>query len=80
VLFDRPGVVNFFCELHPQAVGFVLVRPDRLFARPNALGEFRLPRLAEGTYTIKAWHPIYGETSQRVSVPRRARTIVRLTL
>ena len=80
VVFDRPGVVNFFCELHPQAVGFIVVRPDRLFARPNASGEFRLPRLAEGTYTIKAWHPIYGETSQRVSVPRKARTIVRLTL
>ena len=78
VLFDRPGVVNIFCELHAEAAGFVVVRPDRLFARPDAHGEFRLPRLAEGTYTVKAWHPIYGETSQRVKVPHKARTIVRL--
>ena len=80
VVFDRAGIVDVFCEIHPHAVGFVLVRPDRLFARPNASGEFHLPRLAGGTYTIKVWHPIYGETSQRVSVPRKARTIVRLTL
>jgi len=80
VMFDEPGLVNFFCELHREGVGFVLVRPDRLFARPNALGQFRLPRLPAGTYTFKAWHPIYGETSQRVSVARKARTIVRLAL
>lgn len=80
VLFDCPGVVNVFCELHLEAAGFVVVRPDRLFARPNALGEFRLPRLAEGMYTVKVWHPIYGETSQRVNVSRGARTIVHLAL
>jgi plastocyanin len=80
VRFDRPGLVNLYCELHPEALGFIVVRPDRLFARPNASGEFRLPRLAEGTYTVKAWHPIYGETSQRVLVPRKGHTIVRLAL
>jgi plastocyanin len=80
ILFDRPGVVSVFCELHPGEAGFVVVRSDRLFARPDAFGEFRLPRLAAGTYTVKAWHPTCGETSQRVRVPRKGRTIVRLAL
>lgn len=78
VLFARPGVVNVYCELHPRSAGFVVVLPNRLYARPNAQGEFRLPPLAEGTYTVKAWHPIYGETSKRVKVPRKGNAIVRL--
>lgn len=80
VQFDRAGVVNVFCELHPHAAGFVVVCPDRLIARPNARGEFRLSRLAEGTYKVKVWHPTCGETSRRVKVTRRTRTIVRLAL
>jgi plastocyanin len=78
VLFGRPGVVNVYCELHPQSVAVVVVLPNRLYARPNALGEFHLPPLAEGTYTVQAWHPIYGETSVRVKVPRKGNPIVHL--
>ena len=78
VRFDRPGALSVFCELHPQATGFIVVCPGRLFARPNARGEFRLPRLAEGTYTVKAWHPIYGDTSRQVKVARKTRTTLRL--
>ncbi len=79
VRFDRPGVVDVYCELHPRAAGFIVVLPDRTYARPNARGEFRLPSLAAGRYTVKAWHPIYGETSGRVQVPQKDGAIVRLT-
>jgi hypothetical protein len=79
VLFDRPGVVSILCEIHSEAPGFVVVCQDHLFARPDARGEFRLPRLAAGTYTVKAWHPLYGEASQHVTVRRGAVAMVRLT-
>ena len=71
VTFDRPGVVDIYCEIHPRDVGFVVVLPNQLYAQPNARGAFKLPPLAAGTYTVKAWHPSYGETSSRVRVPQK---------
>ena len=79
VLFDRAGVVDVYCEIHPQAVGFVVVLPNATYAQPNAHGAFKLPPLAAGTYTVKAWHPSYGETSGRVKVPQKDGAVVRLS-
>ena len=79
VLFDRPGVVDVYCEIHPRAVGFVVVTPSDRYAQPNARGEFRLPPLAAGTYTVKVWHPVYGETSGRVRVPQKDGVVTRLS-
>jgi plastocyanin len=70
VIFDRPGIVSIFCELHPSSACFVVVLPDHLFTQPDASGKFTLPKLPQGTYTVKAWHPIYGETSRQVDLPK----------
>ena len=78
VLFTSPGVVNVYCELHPLSAGYVVVLPNRFYARPNSRGGFRLAPLAEGTYTVKAWHPVYGETSTRVKVPNKGSATVSL--
>lgn len=68
VKFDRVGVVPIFCELHPQSVGFVVVMPDATYSRASHEGAFQLPDLPRGKYTIKAWHPLFGETSSRVDL------------
>jgi hypothetical protein len=31
-------------------------------------GEFKLPNLPPGNYTITAWHESYGEQSQQVTI------------
>lgn len=80
VTFDTPGVVNLYCELHPGAAGFVVVRPDRLFVRPKPDGSFVLARLRPGPYVLKAWHPQRGETSRRVEVARGRPVDVKLAL
>lgn len=68
VVFDRPGVVNLFCSLHPKTAGFVVVVPNPEFARADAKGAFALPPLPAGTYTIEAWHPKYGARKATVTV------------
>lgn len=70
IILDRVGVVKVYCELHPAAVGFVVILPNDLFTKPNARGEFAFPELGEGNYTVKVWHPIYGKLERQVSVPR----------
>jgi len=69
VTFRKPGLVQVFCDIHPSMACFILVLPNRAFARPKDDGSFALPKLPAGTYTVKAWHPDFGEQSRTVKVP-----------
>ncbi len=69
--FERAGVVNLHCEIHPKAVGYVVVTPNRAYATPDASGRFHLPRLPAGRYVLHAWHPRMGELKLPFDVPRR---------
>jgi hypothetical protein len=69
VTFDKPGIVNVFCDIHSDMAAYVVVLPHHVFARPSAAGEFALPELPAGTYTVKVWHPDLGEVTREVKVP-----------
>ncbi|MEP7027601.1 MAG: carboxypeptidase regulatory-like domain-containing protein [Candidatus Eisenbacteria bacterium] len=69
VRFDRTGLVQVFCDIHPSMACFILVLPNRAFARPNGEGAYALPRLPAGTYTVNVWHPDFGDLSRTVRVP-----------
>jgi plastocyanin len=71
VAFDRVGVANLHCDIHPQEVGFVVVVPNHAFTRPDSLGYFRLPKLPEGSYVVRVWHPRLGDLRREVVMPRR---------
>lgn len=70
VLFEKPGVIHVFCELHPQESAYIYVVPTTRFTRADAHGRFQFAGLAPGSYTLRTWHPENGETSQAVVVPR----------
>jgi plastocyanin len=69
VTFKKPGLVQVFCDIHPSMACFILVLPNRAFTRPSEDGSFALPKLPAGTYTVKAWHPDFGEQTRTVKVP-----------
>jgi len=79
VRFTKAGVINLHCELHPEMIGYVVVLPHRLIARPDSLGVFALPPLPSGHYVLRAWHPHGGEVAQDFDVPRRGDAHVTLT-
>jgi plastocyanin len=78
VLFDRIGVVQVFCELHPDSWAFIVVLPDKLYTRPDPNGSFALTDLPEGKYSLTVWHPDYGETSRTIAVPKKGRVELKL--
>ncbi len=78
VVFDSVGIVSVYCELHPVTAGFIVVLPDDHFTQPNAQGDFVLPGLPNGSYTVEAWHPSYGEVKRRVSLTNGSRLNLRL--
>jgi hypothetical protein len=70
VAFDRPGVANLHCDIHPDEIGFVVVAPNHAFARPDSLGRFTLPSLPPGKYMVRVWHPRLGELHRETEMPR----------
>lgn len=70
VTFDHTGQVDLFCSLDASMAGYLLVLPNRFFVQADAQGGFKLPPLPPGSYTIKAWHPLFGTASSKVEVQR----------
>jgi len=69
VSFRRTGVARVFCDIHSNMEAYVVVVPNRAFARPDASGAFRLPDLPPGDYVLVLWHPDFGETRTNVTLP-----------
>jgi len=76
--FPNPGQVQVRCDIHPEMSATVLVLPNHAFARPNAAGEWQLPKLPRGDYVIRAWAPGLREIRQDVSFSARADTVLHL--
>ncbi len=80
VVFSKPGLVKVFCELDPDELGFVYVTPNNAFVRPDADGQFKLPKLPPGNYTVTAWHPQLGSVSRELVMEKRGDVTVALEL
>lgn len=80
VVFDRPGLINVYCDIHSNMEAFVRVLPNHGFARPAADGSFALPALPPGHYELHVWHPDLPEVTRGVDVPASGDVAVEVTL
>ncbi|HET6349909.1 MAG TPA: carboxypeptidase regulatory-like domain-containing protein [Candidatus Krumholzibacteria bacterium] len=68
VTFDKPGIVQVFCDIHSTMSAYVLVVDSPLVTQPDRSGAFDFPDLPPGTYTVRIWHPDIGDRSTTVTV------------
>jgi plastocyanin len=68
-IFQRPGLVRVFCNVHYSMVAHVLVLETPFFVQPDGSGAFRLEGLPEGKGTLKIWHNRTQPWSLEVQVP-----------
>jgi plastocyanin len=78
--FDEPGLVQVYCNIHPQMIGYVMVVDSDWFAVTGQNGSFRLRDLPAGDYQLKAWHEEGGETRLPLTVRAAADTTVTVTI
>jgi hypothetical protein len=71
VRFDRPGVIQVYCDIHSNMAAFIVVLPGRAFTQPDDAGAFALPELPAGDYTLRVWHPNHPPLSRRIRVPEQ---------
>lgn len=68
VVFAKPGIVEIYCHLHPNMAATVLVTPNRWYARPDRAGQYRIPNVPPGQYTVVAWHKSAGVFRKKITV------------
>jgi plastocyanin len=66
VRFDRPGVVQVFCDIHSHMSAYILVFAHRFFAVTDASGRYTITGIPPGSYTLALWHE--GEVRERRTV------------
>lgn len=68
VRFDKPGIVQVFCDIHSNMSAYVVVVDTKFVTQPDGEGKYALTDVPAGTYTLKLWHPDFGERTDQVIV------------
>jgi hypothetical protein len=67
--FTAPEVmVRFKCDVHAWMTAWVGVMAHPYFAITTPSGEFTIPNLPPGTYTLETWHEKLGTKTMQVRV------------
>lgn len=69
VTFDKPGRVDVFCSIHENMHCVVLVLENPYFASTDESGNYKIPNVPPGTYTLKAWHERLPADERQIIVP-----------
>jgi plastocyanin len=76
VTFDHPGVVQVFCDIHAEMIGFVVVVEGLHYAVLESEGHYRISDVPPGNYDVAVWAEGMSQfrTVGRVSVPATGAT------
>jgi hypothetical protein len=66
--YARPEFIPVKCNIHPWMNGTLAVLKNSHYAVTSVQGDFKLPNLPPGNYTISAWHESYGEQTQEMTI------------
>jgi hypothetical protein len=56
------------CDVHAWMRSYIGVLDHPFYAVTDANGNFAIDGLPPGQYTIAAWHEVFGEATQKVTV------------
>ena len=76
VVFDEPGIVRLFCEIHDHMRGTIVVLDTPYFTETDAEGRYRLEGLPEGRFVVRVW--VEGADERSAPVELRAGARVRV--
>ncbi len=79
--FPKPGVIDIFCNIHPEMSATLVVLPNAKFTIADASGAFEIKGVPSGTWTVFAYsRRAERPTSTKVVVTDGATTEIRLQL
>ena len=75
VRFDRPGVVQVFCDIHSHMSAYILVFAHRFFSVTDDAGRYTIGHVPPGTYTLTVWYEGEVRETRSVVVPDSGGTV-----
>ena len=66
--FDKPGIVNVYCNVHPNMSAVIHVMHTPYYAMTNATGVFQIADVPPGKYKLSAWNEQGGSTQGEIEV------------
>src|SRR5262249_50578145 len=78
--FTSPGVINVYCNVHPNMAAVIHVMPTPYYAFADANGNYSIPDVPPGKYKLVAWNEQGGQTVAMVDVGPAGAANVALTL
>jgi plastocyanin len=79
-VFTVPEVmVRFKCDFHGWMTAHVGVMSHPFFAVTDATGAFSMAGLPPGSYTLEAWHEVFGTLTRQVTIAAGGKEAVALT-
>ena len=67
-IFTTPEILQTKCSIHPWMNANIVVVDNPYATVTNEKGEFTIPNLAPGHYTLEAWHEVLGTSTQEVTL------------
>jgi plastocyanin len=76
VLFRQPGLIQIFCNIHPQMVAYLMVVDSRRHSVADAQGRITLRDIPPGPVVVEGWNVRGGMWTREVTVrPGRRSTL-----
>jgi plastocyanin len=80
VTFLRSGVVDVYCNIHPEMAAKIKVMDTIYYSQPAPGGAFALTGVPSGSYPVVVWQPYGDEYSGQVTVAAGQVTQIEITL
>jgi plastocyanin len=80
VKFQRAGIVQVYCHVHPKMYTAIVVTSSPWFTKPSANGAVAWKDLPPGKYRLMAWHRIAGLFRKDLAVPDNGSVSVTLSI
>ena len=68
VVFNRAGPVPVFCDIHSHMSAYILVFSHPFFTVTNAEGQYSIPNVPAGSYTVIVWSELGRAQPRRVTL------------
>ncbi len=68
VIFDKPGVIKVFCEIHYSMRAYIHVLESPYFATSDDKGSFSIPNVRPGQYVVHVWQENLPEITREITV------------
>ena len=68
IAFAKPEIVRIGCDLHSWMRAWIVVMEHPFHAVTGSGGEFTLPSVPPGQYTLNVWHETLGTVTKDVTV------------